>query len=172
MEILIPGLILVGFMIWASTRIKRNAARAFEREEVETDEFSIVKPEGFLAPADPGHGLIFSAYTKDFGKDEAERVRLAAAEISRFADDNFDEICERAKIDSSAVVNEQIGIINDRKCANIVVERSAHGAAVESFYKMIAGREAVFQLVITILPEHKEEFSSKIDEFLDSFTLN
>lgn len=171
MEILIPGLLLVGFMIWASTRIKRNAAKAFEREEIETPEFSLVKPEGFLAPFDPAEGLLFSAYSKDFGRDDAERIRRATAEVSRFDATHLEDVCERAKIDSTVILSEQTGIIDGRKCANIVVERLEQGVAVESFYKIIAGREAVFQLVVTLLPEHKDEFQQKTDELLNSFSL-
>jgi hypothetical protein len=48
MEILIAGVILVAFMAYASTRIKRSAAKAFEAETVETDQFVIQKPDGFL----------------------------------------------------------------------------------------------------------------------------
>src|SRR5687767_8261126 len=48
MELLIPGLILVALMVYASTRIKRTAAAAFDRETVDTEDFIIQKPEGFL----------------------------------------------------------------------------------------------------------------------------
>lgn len=171
MEILIPGLILVGFMIWASTRIKRNAAQAFEREEIENPHFSLTKPEGFLAPVDPAEGTEFSAYSKDFGRDDAERVRQAAAEVRRFDDANFEEICERVKSESEATMTEQIGVIGGRKCANIVVERSEDGVAVETFYKIIAGETAVYQLAITVLPEIKGDLSPRIDQFLASFVL-
>lgn len=171
MEILIPGLILVGFMIWASTRIKRNAARAYEREQIETDEFSIVKPDGFLAPVDPEDGLLFSAYSKEFGRDDAEGTRQATAEVRRFDDAHFDEICERVKAESSTVLSEQTGIIAERKCANIVVGRSEKDVAVETSYKIISGDNAVYALAVTVLPSSKDELSVKIDLLLDSFSL-
>ena len=76
MEILIPGLILVGLMVWVSTRIKRNAAKAFEREEIETAEFSLTKPEGFLAPVDPADGDTF------FGVFEGIRNRRSRTSTS------------------------------------------------------------------------------------------
>lgn len=171
MEILIPGLILVGFMIWASTRIKRNAAEAFEREEIQTKEFSIMKPEGFLAPVDPADGMVFSAYSKDFGRDDAERLRQATVEIRRFDDAHFEEICERAKVDSSKVTSEQKGVIDGRKCATIIVERSEGDVEVETSYRILAGGQAVYQLAVTVLPELTEEFSPKTDLILSSFVL-
>lgn len=171
MEILIPGLALVGFMIWASTRIKRNAAKAFEREEIETTEFSITKPDGFLAPVDPADGLLFSAYSKDFGSDEAERVRRASAELRRFDDAHFDEICERVKMESTRVISEQRGLVAEHLSAIIVVERLELDVAVETSYLIKAGDHAVYQLAVTVLPGHKEEYSQKIDLLLTSFTV-
>jgi hypothetical protein len=169
--ILIPGLILVGLMIWASTRIKRSAALAFEQEEIDTPEYSLVKPEGFLAPADPAEGTIFSAYTKEYGREGAETVRQATVELRRFDNANLEEVSERAKIDSDDLVEEQFGVINEAKCANIVVARAEDGVPVETYHKLIAARDAVFQLSITVLPEHKEDHSRKIEEVLASFTV-
>jgi hypothetical protein len=169
MEILIPGLALVGFMIWASTRIKRNAAKAFEREEIETAEFSLTKPEGFLALAEPPDGLLFSAYSKEFGTDTAERIRRATIQLHRFPDAHVDEIVERAKIDSSSVISEHTGIIGGRKCATIVSERQDQDVALESHHKIISGSGAVYQLVVSILPEYKDELQPKIDEILAGF---
>lgn len=171
MEILIPGLVLVGFMIWASTRIKRNAAQAFEREEIERPDFSIVKPEGFLAPVDPADGTIFSAYSKDFGTDGAASVRRATVEMLRHPGANFDEVRERVKEDSAVVRSEENGVIGGRKCANIVVERAAGGVAVESFHKILAAPNAVYQLVVTVLPEYSNDFSRSVDELTGSFAL-
>lgn len=171
MEILVPGLILVGFMVWASTRIKRNAARAFEQEIVENSEFALTKPEGFLSLADPEGGLLFSAYSKEFGQDEAERVRRASAQVSRFDGAHFEDICERAKTEASTVISEQKATIAARKCATIIVESPQGDVDVETSYRIIAGDEAVYQLAVTILPEAKEEFSSKTDLLLNTFTL-
>ncbi len=171
MELLIPGLILVGFMVWASTRIKRNAAKAFEREEIDTNEFSITKPEGFLAPVDPGNGLLFSAYSKEFGSGEAGRTRRATAEIRRFSNVRFDEIRKLAKKGVVKVVSEQNGVLDERKCANIVVERSEKDVAVETSFKIVAGQQAIFQLAINVLPEDREEFSQRLQVFLNSFAL-
>ena len=63
MEILIVGLILVGFMVYASTRIKRTAAEAFDAETVESDDFTIEKPAGFLHVLNGDAALSFEAYS-------------------------------------------------------------------------------------------------------------
>lgn len=171
MEILIPGLLLVGFMAWASTRIKRNAAKAFEREAIETDEFSLIKPEGFLSKVDPPDGLLFSAYSKDFGKDDAEGLRKSLAEVRRFDGEDFESVRESARTGTSAVLSEQTGVIGEQRCANIIAERSVKGVSVVVFYKILAGGESVYQLSVSVLDASKEELAHDVDLLTDSFCL-
>ena len=91
MELLIPGLILVALMVYASTKIKKNAAKAYEAESIETAEFSITKPHGFLHPLNGETEYAFEAYSKEFGQDHAEQFRQASAELLVFVDANFEE---------------------------------------------------------------------------------
>ncbi|MGD9563465.1 MAG: hypothetical protein AB7P09_14445 [Pyrinomonadaceae bacterium] len=169
--ILIPGLILVGLMIWASTRIKRNAAKAFEREEIETEEFSITKPEGFLSVVDPPGGLLISAYSKEFGREAAGRIRQATIELRRELGGDVDAIVKRVKADSTAVASEQIGVVGGHKCANIIVERLEQDVLLESRHKIIAAPDAVYHLVVNFIPEYKADLEAKLDEALISFSL-
>ncbi len=171
MEILIPGLILVALMVYASTKIKKNAARAYERETIETPEFSIVKPEGFICPVDHDEKLVFAAYSKEYGRDEADTVRQASAEIRVFEDENFDEICERAKIDTVKVISEDVGILNGSKCCTIHAEAIGKGVALNRTHKIVAGDGKIYDLMISVLPEHSGDYSVNVDELLDSFTL-
>ncbi len=97
MELLIPGLILVAFMVWASTRIKKNAAAAFDAEIVQTDEFSIRKPEGFLHVLNDSSGLAFRAYSQPFGKIGNREVRRATIEVEAHPNSNIDEVNARSK---------------------------------------------------------------------------
>lgn len=171
MEILIPGLVLVGFMVWASTRIKRNAARAFDRERIETPDYTLVKPEGFLAPVDPADGTLFSAYSKDFGRGENEKFRQATLELRRYDDTAADELIDRITADAAEIAEQQTGIIDGRKCATIVAERAEDGVALESHYRLVSAPDAVYQLTANILPEHKDDLQQRIDEYLNSFSL-
>ena len=41
MEIFIVGVAVVALMVYVSTKIKRSAAAAFEREEIEEEDFSL-----------------------------------------------------------------------------------------------------------------------------------
>lgn len=171
MEILIPGLILVALMVYASTRIKKNAALAYERETVETADFSIIKPDGFICPVDHDEKLIFVAYSKEYGRDDTDVIRQASAELRRLDDANFDEVRERVKIDSVSVVSEDIGILNGAKSCLIKTERIENGINLDAMHKIIAVDGRIYWLTVTAIPEYKEDYSSKINELLDSFTL-
>lgn len=166
MEILIPGLILVALMVYASTRIKKNAARAYEREEIETDEFSIVKPDGFIIPVNDTSELAFEAYSKEFGRDEADKIRQAAISISVFDGRNLAEVRGQTLrgIDES----------NVRTDANkdvVAVERTEDGIVIDDSYKLIEKNSRVYRLQISVLREHKNEYSRKTQEMLDSFAV-
>jgi hypothetical protein len=110
MELLIPGLILVALMVYASTRIKRSAAEAFEPETVETDDFVIQKPEGFLHNLNAGRDVLFEAYSKDFSK-ESPALRLGQAIVTRPAgaiDQVVDELRRENFVeDGSEVLGER-----------------------------------------------------------------
>src|SRR5436189_43661 len=91
MELLIPGLILVALMAWASTKIKKRAADAFEAETVETDRYILQKPEGFLhVLGDSDHE--FYAYSREFGEGTSSKIRRATIEIDVLRSANLAEI--------------------------------------------------------------------------------
>lgn len=171
MEILIPGLILVALMVYVSTKIKKNAARAYESETIDTREFLVVKPEGFIIPVDHDEKLLFAAYSKEYGRDQTDAFRQASAEIRTFDDANFDDICQQAKIGSARIVSEDIGILNGAKCGIIETERIDNGVAVDTVHKIMAGDGKIYELTVSVLPEHKADYSRKIDQLLDSFIL-
>lgn len=171
MELLIPGLILVALMVYASTKIKKNAALAYEREKIDTPEFSIVKPEGFICPVDYSEELLFAAYSKEYGREQAEGVRQASAEIEAFERANFDEICERVRIESSHVISEDLGTLSGAKCRIIAAERIDNGITLDAVHKIMARDGKVYELAVSVLPEHKDDYLRRIDELVDSFRL-
>lgn len=93
MEILIPGLLLVALMVYASTRIKRTAAEAFESESIAGDDFIIEKPSGMLTVINGRPDLLFESYSKEYGKGDAGEIRQVRAELRRNArpDNSSDE---------------------------------------------------------------------------------
>ena len=172
MELLIPGLILVALMIYASTRIKRSAARAFEAETIETDEFVIQKPEGFLNVIGGDPKFVFEAYSKDFGGGGgAENIRRATANIV-VKDNSSIEIIATDILNSGGKFvddrTDQIGGINYRVIEHIVTGENADLRVLSK----LAERDArVFALTITVIREPNPEFMRNIEAMLDSFEL-
>src|SRR5713226_4104201 len=92
MELLIPGLILVALMVYASTRIKKTAAVAFEPETIETDDFIIQKPDGFLNKINRDVQFEFEAYSKEFGGPGAEDFRQGTAHLRVYDGISTDQV--------------------------------------------------------------------------------
>jgi len=139
MELLIPGLALVALMVWASTRIKRSAAKAFEAEHIEGDGFSIDKPDGFLQKLDERSEYAFEAYSKEFGSELAGNMRAATAVV----------------------------MVNDESGSSDHVVHDGHEYRVRT--KTIASNSHRLTLRIEVLAERFDDFALRIDEMLTSF---
>lgn len=169
MEILIPGLILVALMIYVSTKIKKNAAQAYEREIVETDSFSVVKPEGFIHPMDENSHVVFRAYSKDFGVDDTADLRQAWAEVRIHENANFDECRKVIAEVVSKIVSEQPYLDASDKAVSIEAEQIYKDVCMHARFKLIKRGDRVFEMRISVLPEYREAYFDRIEEMLESF---
>lgn len=164
MELLIPGLILVALMVWASTKIKKTAADAFQPEFIETEAYSLQKPEGFLhVIGDEEHE--FMAYSRDFGKNDNTGIRQATIEIDFFRDSNLVAIRDavttsatRAEVTSEAATTCELN-----------TKESANEIAVTAFYKIVSAESGIYRLRFAVLPEYFDNYLDKIKETLDGF---
>lgn len=170
MELLIPGLILVGLMVYLSTRIKKSAAAAFEREELEMDGFSVTKPEGFLHPLNSDSGLPFEAYTKEFGEDAAKRFRHARAELTVHAGAKFEKILQNVRKDGTITL-EKASNEGGRQVGILDIEKQENGVDLAVYHKVVKAPGRIYDLKITALEEKKDAFSNRIEEMRDSFTV-
>lgn len=142
MEIWIIGGIIVALMIYASTKIKRLAASAFEREEVDNTEFALVKPEGFISPVESPYP--FEAHTKEFGEaDESEEMRRAWATVT---------VSDTAEPEG---VSE--------------TERTEDGVPIKEFRKVLNRDGRSFELSVSVLADHLGEFEARVNEMIGSF---
>ena len=167
MEILIIGGIIVALMIYTSTRIKRNAAAAFAEEAVETDDFSLLKPEGFLAPVETQDFLAFYAYSKDYGDEgKAEKLRQGLIKLKVLAGRSLAEIAKdlKAKFDKT-LREEKAG------ADTILLTGSRSVDEVETLYyhKLVAQGEKVFDLEMAVLGEYRETYEERAEKLLGSF---
>jgi len=168
MELLIPGLILVALMVYASTRIKKTVAQAFEPEAVDTDVFEIEKPEGFLSVINGDPELEFEAYCRDFGGEGAENVRQARVEIRLLMDSDLAGAVSKIK-GSAKVTSDVSEMIGERKYRLIETENTEKGIKTLEFYKLAASGANVCQLKVIALEETNVEIARKIETIIASF---
>ncbi len=167
MEILIPGLILVALMAWASTKIKKRAADAYQAESIDAEGYSLRKSEGFLhVLGDANHA--FYANTREFAGDEdSAQVRRATIEVDVFRDTTLANV-RQSVIDAAQGVETSD---EKERVSEIIAEELANQTPITAFYKIVDGSHAVYRLRFAVATEHKNEYANKIEETLDSFNV-
>ena len=169
MEILIVGIAVVALMVWASTRIKRNAAAAFDAETVETDRFTLQKPHGWLSKSEPKMPYLFEAYTKDFGEEPNQGVRLGTAVIEKSMG-RVVEIARDAMTDGE-VTDDLREVVGGKHYRIVELTRSGeHGDEFE-WLKFAEADGSVYTLRIKALADATEEFRRDIEKMVDSFEI-
>ncbi len=175
MEILFFGVILVALMAFVSTKIKKSAAAALEREIIENKGFMLIKPSGFISPINGNSGFAFEAYTKDFGKNDADDFRQARADLIIFLDSSFKAAIENAKKDGEKILSENISedAAREQKICLLESEKIEKDVNLKGFYKIVesAKQRKIYQLRILVLDAYQKEFANGIDEMLESFTV-
>ncbi len=169
MELLIPGLILVALMVWASTKIKRDADAAFGPESIETEDLAVEKPDGFLHVLNDDSGLAFRAYSKEYGSGEANGIRKATIDIEIL--NGIDPLSRFAELQTEfGALSEVEKFANgDEKGISFSVDFVDEDLEFERFYRLIKHSDRVFETRITVLRKYKDEFADKIGEFFSSF---
>jgi len=165
MEILIPGLILVALMVYASTKIKKSAAAAYAEEKIDAPDFSITKPEGFISPVE-NSGFAFAAYSKDFGTDEASEVRQVSADVKIFDNESLDGV-------RSAISNQASKVGTEQRLAGggfvVETEEIVNGIVVECEHRVYERDGMIYALALKVLPEFKADQQKNIDTLIASF---
>jgi len=169
MEILILGILLVALMVWASTRIKRNAAAAFDAETVETEDFTIKKADGWLSKVDPKEPYLFEAYSKDFGIEPNQGVRLGNATIET-SSGSIDEIASR-EISGGEITDDIREVVADKHYRIIELTREDGDIERLEWLKFAQGDGSVYTLRVTTLAEATDEFRRDVEAMVDSFEI-
>ena len=171
MELLIPGLLLVAFMVWASTRIKKTAAAAFDAEAVETDDFVIQKPEGFLNVINGDPKYAFEAYSKEYGGEGAEEFRQGRLYLTIRENVMVGDVAAEVKKASSETVGDLTEVIGSYRYCLIDVKRFEKGIEFCVTYKLAEKGGKVYSLEAVRLAETSDEFARKIEVVVGSFEL-
>ncbi len=170
MEILIGGLILVGLMVYASTRIKKTAAAAFEAETVETGDFIIQKPDGFLNVINRDPRYAFEAYSKDFGGASSD-LRQAHLNLTVRDHGTVDDSAAEIRVSGGEIVEDLTEVIGSRRYRVIDLKRVDKGIDFYVTYKIAEKNGKIYQLEAVRLAETSDEFSRKLDLMVGSFEL-
>lgn len=171
MELLIPGLLLVAFMVWASTRIKKVAASAFEPEAVETDDFVIQKPEGFLNVINGDPQFAFEAYSKEYGTEGAEEFRQGRFYLTIREHVTVDDVAAEIKEAASETHEDLTEVIGLHRYRRIDVKRFEKGIEFCVAYKLAEKGGKVYSVEAVRLAETSDEFARKIEVMAASFEL-
>lgn len=170
MEIVIFGIILVGLMVYASTRIKRSAAQAFESETIDNKDFTIEKPAGFLSVLNGDPALSFEAYSREIGTGDASKMRAARAELRVYPDRLLDHSAAAVR-NSTNIANELAEMIDGRKYLVIEGRSEANRIALRESFKLAEKDGNVFEFKISVLESADQEIFAAADSMLASFTL-
>ncbi len=169
--ILIPGLLLVAFMVWASTRIKKTAAAAFEAETIETDDFIIQKPEGLLNVVGGDPKYAFEAYSKEYGGEGAEEFRQGRVFLTVREDWTIDDVAVEIKTAAAETVEELVEVIGSNHYRLIDIKRLEKDVEFYVTYKIAEKDGKVYSLEVMRLAETSAEFARKLELLVGSFEL-
>jgi len=169
MEILIIGILVVALMVWASTRIKRNAAAAFDAETIETDRFTLQKPDGWLSKVEPKEPYLFEGYSRDFGEEPNQGHRLGTAVIEASHGDGDEVARERT---AHAEITEDIReVVGGKHYRVIQLSKSGEDVDEVEWLKLATDNGRVYTLRVTALAETTDEFRRNIESMVDSFEI-
>ena len=165
MELLIPGLLLVALMVWASTRIKKTAAAAFDAETIETDEYIIQKPEGFLHNLNGDPKYIFEAYSKEYSKAN-DKLRAGTATLQRIENSTLKAVASEM-LQAKEMVDNGTEILGEDRYRNFESLKSSDGVETARSFKLAEKKGKVYKLELTALDDNQN--SQWVETFSDSF---
>ncbi len=174
MEILIIGGAVVLIMVFISTQIKKSAARAFEPETIDTTEFRIVKPRGFLHPLRENSEYLFEAYSKEYGDREERNFWKAQIYLTDAAENSAGKASEQIERDAAQVVSKESSQTADHETIFLLeTEQIQDETEFCDFWKIVESRrwQKIFKLQIRVLKTYRADFLEKVDEITNSFQL-
>ena len=175
MEILIVGVVIVALMAYVSTKIKKSAAEAFEPEKIETEDFVIDKPEGFINPLNDNTPFAFEAYTKGLGENEAKIFRQAHARLRVISNSDFQTVCKNAKSAAGDITSKNfVEDAPDGQKIFVIEGRKTEGEVeFYNLWKIVESspRRKIYELQISVLETFRVDFEDKANEMIESFTV-
>lgn len=167
--------LFIAVLLFISSRIRRAASAAFEPETIETAEFKINKPAGFLHPLNNGSEFPFEAYSRELGEKGAGRLRKSMVKMSAADGLNYKKICQKARENADNVYAETIpdNVPNNQKICLIEGEKIEDDIKRLVFHKIVESKNQnkTYDLEVTILEANEDEYIGRASEFINSFTV-
>lgn len=157
-------------MVYASTKIKRMSAEAFQPERIETESFVIEKPEGFLNVLNLDPSLEFDAYSKEFGVEDAANFRAARVEL-RIYDNRTVGFAANALAEAVTVTSNVAEVMDGRKYRVLEAESVDKGVGFRELYKLAEKDGCVFELKVAMIVDADASVVSKAEQMLASFEI-
>ncbi len=160
-------------MVYASTKIKKNAAEAFEREVIETEEFYLVKPAGLMHPLRDKSEFAFEAFSKDFGDENLRNFWKANAEMVIYEGKHFKDVCDEIKNLADKILSEEVlkETPADQRICLLEGEQTIDEVKKRVFWKVVesVSRKKVFEFRVYVLDKHLADFQNRAEEMINSF---
>lgn len=154
-------------MIYTSTRIKKKAAEAYAREEIETQTYSFTKPEGLICPSGQLGPETAFVRSESYGDTEATETTLQAEGMLTVHQKPLSRILEDLKASSQTTDTSAFP-------DSLVVVRQIKEGDVEftEFHKLIEGRPGrTFEFKVKVVKDYLEQFGEKARGMVESFQL-
>ncbi|MEJ7623983.1 MAG: hypothetical protein WKF34_08305 [Pyrinomonadaceae bacterium] len=171
MEILIFGVILVALMVYASTKLKKFTAAAFEAETIETDEFIVNKPDGFLHVINGNPNLVFESYSKDFGGPGAEEIRKATATLRVDVGRTIEHVLADRLPKDEASISDETEIVGEIRYRMIVAYLTSDGVGRRVHHKIAERDGKIYDFEVNTLSETTDDITRDIEAMITSFAV-
>jgi len=169
--IIVVGLLIVALMVYTSTRIKRTTAAAFEAETVETDEFVVNKPDGFLHVLNGDPQYAFEAYSKEFGGPGAENIRRATATLTVTAGSTAADEAARRLNTGNNLIDDVSEVVNETKYRLIETIAAVNDVEYRNLFKLAERDGKAYVFTVTVLADTDDDTMRSAESLLGGFEL-
>ena len=165
----------IAALLFVSSRIRSAANAAYVSEIIETEDFRISKPEGFLNPIPEASNHPFEAYSREVGERAAGRTRKSTAELNISDGLEMKRIIAKIKRETDEVYSQET--IKDAPSGQKICQLEAKKTVDEVprliFHKIVESRKRgkTFDLRVEILAANEEEYLPKAAVLINSFTV-
>lgn len=168
-------ILFIAGLLYISSRIRKAAGEAFEPETIENEKFYIFKPEGYLHPINGDSTFPFEAYSRELGERNAGRLKKSLVKLEEFPGLKFKDVRAKARKNADEVFSDVLleDAPEGQKVCQIEAGKTEDEITRLIFHKIVESRsqQKTFDLQISILEAHADEYIKRISDMINSFTV-